>query len=773
MAAKSAPQKSPAPGRSNGPKRRSKSPAWWRWTKRALVALTLVAIALFLGFSAIFYPHLRWAEEEVKSLDTLAQQMITEPTLIYSSDGKVLYRAQAEYRKPVKFSEIPEVVKEATIAAEDERFYAHRGVDYIGLARALLTNVTERRVSQGASTITMQLAKRLYTGTDQSLDRKLRDMALAIRIEQRKTKDEILKLYLNQVYYGAGAYGVSAAASVYFGKNLKDLTLAEAATLARIVQRPTENNPFRNPEAAIKKRNIVLALMLKNGMITESEYQEAVKEKMNLRQRQFASGERILASPYYTQYILDTIKRTHPELDITRGGFRIETTLDSRLQKAAEQAVRNVVRRYRRQGVTTGAFVLMNSRGEILAMVGGGDYERNQYNVIAQGKRQPGSAMKPFIYAAALSSGAMSQYDSISNAPYYIDTPEGTKRWPKGGGKGGSVSIRTALAASINVPAVRVMEKVGPERAVQYCQTVFGFKSKLDPVLALVLGSSAVSPLELAQGYSVFMLQGDRAKPFGIKRIVTKEGEVIDDFGPDIEESVLDPEVSEFMDDCLRAVVTGGTARKARSIENARGKTGTANDNRDAWFCGYTNTMLGIAWVASESFENGKPVYRAMSRSVMGGYVSVEIWTETMREAMRLYKDAPLPKKQRSTPLPTIDVTEPAEPIEDEAPGSPDEAPIEDPGTGTTTPPDDPPGGNSTGEETSGTGNEAATPAPIPPPRPSNSPPGPGNQENLATVEICADSGRRATPYCPETVTRQVPRNRVPGRCNLHGQLHR
>lgn len=745
---------------------RRRRPLWWRITKIFLILGVIALCIAALWFGYYFSRELAWAEKQMPRLDELSAELIGEPTQVLSADGKVIFRAQAEYRKPVRFEEIPKTVINATLAAEDERFYQHRGIDYIGAMRAVLTNLSERRLGQGGSTITMQLAKRMFTSDDKSFSRKVKDMALAYQIENTKTKDEILKLYLNEVFYGAGAYGISAAASVYFGKRLDELTIAEAALLARLVQRPTAYNPFVNPDLALEKRDVVLRVMEKNGLISNEELEQSLKEPLRLRPRQFASGARIFTAEYFANYVLDTIRRRYPDLDITRGGYRVETTIDLRMQRIAEEAVRDVVRQNRRRGVTTGAFVLMDKEGKILSMVGGVDYDRNQYNVITQGRRQPGSAMKPFIYAAALSSGAMSRYDSISNEPFYINTPDGRKRWPKGGGKGGSVSMRTALAGSINVPAVRVIEKVTPRRAAQYCESVFGFTSPLDPVLALVLGSSSVSPLELAQAYSVFMLYGDRAKPFGIVRIVGPDGKVYDDFGPEIQRNLLDPQVSEAMDDMLRAVVTSGTGRRAGIIPNARGKTGTTSDNRDAWFCGYTNNLVGIAWVASEKFVNGRPVYEEMADSVMGGQVSVLIWNQAMKGALRFYDDSGTNTKGRQKPLPNVDSSEPAIPVEEEPAGEPVSPENEEP-----TPPDPGQGDPASAPETNPTVPAQTPPVKEPPPNRNTENPPPGGEQT--SVEVCVESGGRANAYCPETVTRNFPKGREPGPCRRHGSPKR
>lgn len=718
----------------------------------------MVAVAMIGAIigSIMIYPTYVWAEKQAKSIDDLAADTIFEPTIIKSRNGKILYRAQAEYRKPVKYNEIPEHVIYATLAAEDERFFEHQGIDPRSLIRALFENVSEQRMSQGASTITMQLAKKVYTSSEKDFNRKIKDMTLAYHIERLKTKEQILKMYLNKVYYGAGAHGISAAAAVYFGKRLDQLTIAEAALLARLVQLPSVYNPFRKPELAVEKRNVVLAKMREMNWITDSEYQTAKNEPLKLQRGALASGAKVFDAGWFTHWVIDSIEKEYPDFDLNAGGYQIETTIDTELQALAEDEVAKVVRRNRRAGVTTGAFLLMNSNGEVLAMVGGANYQKNQYNVISQGKRQPGSAMKPFIFAAGLASGALSRYESISNEPHFIENPNGPGkiRWPKGGGKGGSVSIRTTLAASINVPSVRAIEKVGPRTAVRYCKNAFGFTSELDPVPALVLGSSAVSPLELAQAYSVFMLYGDRAKPFGIKRIICPDGRIIDNFGPQISRNVLDSGVCNFIDGCLSAVVHGGTGKEASGIPNARGKTGTTSDHRDAWFCGYTNNLVGVAWVANEQRIGDRTYYKPMD-GVFGGYVSVDIWTGVLRHALKRYDDSQKHTKGFEVPTPYIETESyrdetPAEPGPDTQPGDEEKFPE-------TVPPIEP--------------SENPATEPTPPAAEPKTGETKTNENELPdqSVEVCTETGYRANPYCPSTATQKFSPGKIPRRCPIHG----
>lgn len=596
--------------------------------------------------SLVWQRALANASTKIPNLESLLDKIARSPTEILSEDGHVLYTVTAENRQPIRIEDVPLVVRQATLAAEDKRFFDHSGVDAWAIGRALFTSAKEGRAAQGASTITMQLAKRLYTSPQKTFGRKIEDMALAVMIERTKTKQQILELYLNQVFYGSGAYGIQSAADVYFGKELDKLTIAEAALLSRCVRRPSDENPYADPEKAIANRNVVLNTMREEGMITEQQYQSALKEKLKLRRTRsrILTGEK--TAPYFVDYVLDVVRRELPNIDVTAGGYRIETTLNTVMQEDAEQAVRKLVNDYRKSRVTTGAFVLMNREGQILAMVGGVDYKRNQFNMVSQGRRQPGSSFKPFVYAAALERHDIRPTDSISNARFVYRTGGG-KVWSpdnSSGRYGGSVSIRTAIASSINVPAVRVMDKVGPSIAVEFAHDVFGFQSELAPVLSLVLGAGAVSPLEMAQGYSVFMLNGDRATPYGIKRIIGPNGELVKSFEPRIASGVLSSSTAQLMDGFLRAVVTSGTARRASSVINARGKTGTTSDNLDAWFCGYTDELLGIGWIANEvpsKSKDRKWDYLKMSSTVFGGTVTVRMWTDIMTTAQKKIGEKP------------------------------------------------------------------------------------------------------------------------------------
>ena len=744
--------------------------------KRVLALLFLIVL---IGGSALGFMFMMAYQKASKVIEDQLNDKInlidTRPTLMYARDGKtLLYRASVEYRTLIKdYSELPETVVNATLAAEDKRFFEHKGVDPVAVLRSTFRNVKEGRQSQGASTITMQLVKRLFTSPEKSFSRKLEDAALAIQLETKLTKQQILVLYLNQIFYGNGAYGIRAAADVYFGKrDLDQLTAAEAAMLARCVRRPSDENPYADMKTSTRNRDVVLRVMLEEGMITQSAYDKGIKEKPKLRPRQSGSGERILYAPYFTRYVLDQIKHDYPKVDLGTAGWTIYTTLDPSLQDVTEQAVQNLVEKYRRSRVSCGAFVLLDNQGQILAMQGNLDWKKDQFNIITQGRRQAGSSFKPFIYSAALSTRAISPGDRISNEPF--EMIEGWHPHNSGGRVGGSYSIPAAIANSINLCAIWTTYKVGPETAASYCRDVFGFTSKIDPVMSMALGTNSVAPLEMAQGYSVFQLHGNRFRPYGIARIDNSDKTTVLDNQPHITEHILDERVASYMDSCLRGVVTGGTATRAQIIKDARGKTGTTNDAKDAWFCGYTNNLLGIGWIGNVRYDkDGTASYEPMADNVFGGKVTVLMWNEVMKAAQKkrgygVALSSPTLDRERDD-FQVEGHTKPADapPTDDVNPTVPDPNTV-DPGVAPK------PGGTKAGTAdiptTHADPNEDVPPKVEPPERepPARTTP-PVSDDEVVEVEVCAETGQKATVYCPETVTRRFKKGQAPKRwCRKH-----
>ncbi len=724
--------------------------------------LILLNVGLITG-SILVYQRLETAKSRIPELSGIMAEVLKEPSQIYSADGDLLQTIAAEYRDPVPIDEIPDTVINATIAAEDERFYGHNGVDFIAVARVakeLLTGATQT----GGSTITMQIAKRVYTSPEQTLSRKFDDMALAIQLERTLTKNQILELYLNQIFYGRRAYGIKAAADVYFGKTLEELTIAEAALLARCVRRPTYENPVTNSEIALSNRDVVLKLMKQNSLISQEEYDEALAEPLKLRTDLAVTEIGIKDTPFFVDYVTHEVRllneqRTSRGLDpivLSGGGYRIETTINREYQRIAEEEVAKAITENTAKGVTTGAFVLMDTDGRIVTMIGGRDYDEDQYNITAQGGRQPGSAFKPFVYAAALERGLISPHGTVDNsAPYYYPLDETNQR-PKavgGGGPDGPVSVEEALRRSLNRAACRVMEAVGPANVVSMAKRTFGFESKLNPYHSLVLGTSEVRMLEMAEAYSVFQQNGTRVEPWAITSITGPNGQIIYRGQSRIHKNVMGKMTAENMDRLLRAVGVMGSGHRAGAIAaNVRGKTGTTQENKDAWFCGYTDEFVGIMWLSNLEISNGRKVHKEMSDAAEGGKVSAPTWGKILKRIQELSGEEA--RRFKSSFEGEIINLIPEEPEEEEGV----EEGLETGGgiIGTT-------GGETTEETTAGGDEGTGT--------------GEQNEEeenNTAIeyifVEVCADSEKPATFYCPERYTKRFAAGaQALEVCPLHG----
>ncbi|MCS6919431.1 MAG: PBP1A family penicillin-binding protein [Fimbriimonadales bacterium] len=775
-----------------------------RWWKRLLAYLTLLLLIALLGgmtFAGVLYYQVA---QMMPSVSVIENYQPRDASFIYSADGVLLARIADEYREPAKLEEIPKHLINATIAKEDRRFWQHSGVDWRGTARALWVNLTEGDIRQGGSTLTQQLARNVFLTQQRTVSRKMQEIILAQEMERRLTKERILELYLNQVYYGNGAYGVKAAARVYFNKPLERLTLAECALLASLPQRPSGHDPFSNPDEAIFQRNLTLNLMAQEGYITPDQRDAAKAEPLRLSRTR--PRTRFLA-PYFVADVLRELEALYGRELLLQGNLKVYTTLNMEMQRAAETALQRGVQAFRNQGVTQGAVALIDLRtGQIRALVGGVNFQRSQYNNITQGRRQPGSAFKPIVYATAFELGKLRPTSTLSDTPLNLPGGGG-KRWRPQNADGkfrGSVSVTRALASSINIPAVRAAQLVGAEKVVEFARTRFGVESPLDPVLPLALGASAVRPLELAKAYSVFALGGNRVEPFMLRRVVDRNGVVLLEQQGQITPNVLSPQSAEWMDEILRQAVVNGTGKAAARIPNARGKTGTTSDYRDAWFVGYTDEYLAVVWVASEYYnpQTQRWEYRPMRR-VFGGTVCARIWADMMEQVNAIEKKLqsrqarpsepaaaePTPTPEAEPPAPVEDASGDAEappaiaPPAEALPNAPSEAPRAEPEPPAVSAPaprrePEPPAvsGSSTNPIASapaaprtsdaapslagGAPRESKPPAPPPPPPPPE----------YATVSVCADTGLTATDYCPEVVRKRFEKGKEPQRrCNKHG----
>jgi penicillin-binding protein 1A len=533
---------------------------------------------------------------------------------IVGLDGKTLATRGEMHGATITLKELPAYLPRAFIAIEDRRFYSHFGLDPIGLVRALAANVLHRGVSQGGSTLTQQLAKNLFLTQERTVWRKLQEAVLALWLERKFTKDEILELYLNRVYFGAGAYGVDAAALRYFGKPARQVKIAEAAMLAGLVKSPSKLAPSRNPDGAERRAQTVLMAMTEMGFITETMAKTALAQPAHAV-RLTGTG----SVNYVADWIMDVLDDLvgHVDQDLV-----VETSIDPALQAAAEQAlVEELAEKGARLNVQQGAVVAMTPDGAVRALVGGKNYAESQFNRAVAAKRQPGSAFKPFVYLTALERGLTP--DTIRE-----DKPITVKGWHPENYEhqyAGPVTLTTALAHSLNTVSVRLTLEFGPT-AVAKTAYRLGIASKLEPNASLALGTSEVAPIELVTAYAPFANGGLAIVPHVVERVRTRTGKVLyvrtpADFG-----RLIEPRYVAMMNQMMRETVRAGTAQKAQLPGwQPAGKTGTSQDFRDAWFIGYTAHLLAGVWVGN---DDSTP-----TRKVTGGGLPVEIWSRFMKVA--------------------------------------------------------------------------------------------------------------------------------------------
>ena len=604
--------------------RRARRPWWWRATLGVVafaLAVLLAGSGLVVGMGLAFAHKL----PDVSALYTPP----TEATRIYASNGELIASLYRENREFVPLREIPTVLQRAVIAIEDDRFYQHRGVDVRGFTRAMWRNLLAREVREGGSTITQQLARSIFLTQKREVSRKIAEMMLAVEIERRLTKAEILERYLNQVYFGQGAYGVEMAAAVYFGRPAKALNLAQSAMLAGLIRAPSVYSPYQNPLLAKAQQRIVLQRMVQLRYITRAQAARAAAEPVPLVEEGNA-GLIGIRAPYFVSYILPYLLERYGEEFVYNGGLRVYTTLDLRLQRAAEKVLRNGIDAAgeQRLRIEQGAIVAIEpATGYLRAMIGGYDFTKSQFNRAWQARRQPGSAFKPFIYTTALGTGA-SPAKIIVDEPVTYEIPGTRERiWkPKNYDRkhNGRVTMRTALERSINIPAVKTLAEVGPEAVIHTAQRM-GIASTLQPNLSLALGTSEVTPLEMASAYGTFATLGVRADPIAVRKVVTRGGQVLEDNLPH-RELALSADVAYVMVDLMKGVITRGTGRAAAIGRPAAGKTGTTDDYRNAWFIGFTPDLVTTVWVGNDD--------NTAMRRVTGGMIPARIWSAFMKVAL-------------------------------------------------------------------------------------------------------------------------------------------
>ncbi|MBW4646673.1 MAG: penicillin-binding protein 1A [Goleter apudmare HA4340-LM2] len=548
--------------------------------------------------------------------------VVREQTLtIKAVDGTILQQQGEAAREEIRLEEIPDQLKQAFIASEDRRFHQHSGVDTQGIARAAWNNLRSQNVVEGGSTITQQLARILFLKQERTIWRKLKEFRLAQKMEQELSKDQILERYLNLVYLGSGAYGVADAAWVYFSKTVDQLTLSEIATIAGLAPAPSIYAPDKNPQAARQRRNLVLQRMQEDGIITPAARQAASQEAVVIKS---SFPKRLQVEfPYFTSYIHKELpKYVTPDV-LAGGGLVVETTLNPTWQKLAEEAVAKTLRNQGRwENFKQAALVAIDPRnGEIQAMVGGKDFDTNQFNRVTQAQRQPGSTFKGFVYATAIATGK-SPYDSYLDAPLVVDGYE-----PKNYSESfrGWMNMRDALTRSTNIVAVKVLIDVGFKPTIKVANDM-GIKSALKPTYSLALGSNEVNLLELTSAYGSFATQGLHTEPHGIRRILNRRGDVI--WSADFRSNrALDADSAAIMTWMLRNVVESGTGAAARlGNRPVAGKTGTSDEARDLWFIGYIPQLVTGVWLGN---DDNRPTWGS---SGSAAYTWHEFMTKAVKE---------------------------------------------------------------------------------------------------------------------------------------------
>ena len=590
------------PGR--GPDGRSLLGTLAYWAAVAFVWIAIFVVAFVVIFS-------RGLPDTSKLYDIRHQPSIT----YLDRSGSLLGVRGSQYAPPVDIDKLPEYVPAAFVAIEDHNFYHHMGFDAGGIIRSFFRNVFHRHGPlAGGSTITQQLARNLFLTPDQTYRRKAQELMLAFWLERRFSKKQILALYMNRVYFGAGAYGIEAAAQRYFNKPADQLSVGEAALLAGLLKSPTHYSPVSDQDRAARRATIVLDRMVETRAITPEQREEAFQHPVKV--------SKTLASAH-AQYFVDWVDQQvrqlvgQPETDLV-----VETTLDLPLDALAQQAATTVVAREKASGVQQAAVVAMDGVGRVRAMIGGVDYGDSQFNRAVEARRQAGSSWKPFVYLTAMEQGRTPDVQ-VMDEPVTINgwTPHNyTNKYL------GQLTLQQALAQSINTVAARLADEVGRQNVANTAHRL-GIRSPINTDPAMALGTTQVSPLEMAQAYAPFSNGGDLATAYGIERIRTADGKVLYEHHPEPRQNVIGNPALTYMNQMLRTVITSGTGtRAAIPGYDLAGKTGTTSDYKDAWFMGYTGGFVTAVWV-------GKDDNTAM-RKVTGGGAPAEMWRAFMATAL-------------------------------------------------------------------------------------------------------------------------------------------
>lgn len=602
---------------------------------RWLMLLGLLALGSIFAVAIVGYSVVKHFSAGLPDVGRLKGYEPSQTTRIYASGGELIATLFKENRTYSKIEDVAPAMADAIVAVEDSRFREHIGVDFRGVARAAIYDLQHKGAHQGASTITMQLARNLFLNPTRSFERKIREVLLSLEIEKKFTKDEILELYLNQIYYGSGAYGIASASQLYFDKKPKDLTIAEASLLAGLPQAPSEFSPFVDEQAAKHRQVLVLGRMRDTDAITAAQYRQAIDEtrSFEFHKKRDVSYE-LLKLPYFTTFALRQLASRYSEELLYRGGLTIHTTVDAKLQKKCEQVLKQMIGTDgKKLGADTGAIVLIeNKTGFIRAMVGGtGWSQESQFNRAWQARRQPGSTFKPVLYSAAVEKGWTPQ-STIDDSPLTVKIGADEIWKPKNSDLTymGKITLAEALKYSRNVAAVRLGQIVGIDAVIKLAYKM-GVTEKLAPHPSLALGSVEVSPLEMASVYTIFPNEGIGVDVVSIKRVVDAREEAVEEHTFANKRDVIGPRTAHAMVEMMKSVVDEGTARNAiLKDHDVAGKTGTTDSFRDAWFIGFTAEYTAAVWVGRDDNSQMKKSY--------GGDLPARIWRRVMMATLEGHK---------------------------------------------------------------------------------------------------------------------------------------
>ncbi|WP_431191204.1 transglycosylase domain-containing protein [Leptolyngbya subtilissima] len=586
----------------------------------ALLGTTMIASSVLAGGLV----GLAISFRNLPDVRVLRNYVPSETSYIYDINGTLLHSLHDEAnREVIDLDEMSPHLKRAVLAVEDSYFYSHNGINPSSVGRALLANVEAGGTVEGGSTITMQLVKNLFLTPERAVSRKVAEAVLALRLEQIFSKDEILEMYLNQVYWGHNNYGVETAAQSYFNKSARDLTLSEAAVMAGLIQAPESYSPFQNYEATKERQAVVLNRMRQLGWISPD-------EEVAARDTPLLVGEvksfRTSISPYVTEAAVQELKQRFGNEAVVKGGMRVQTTVDLNMQRMAEATVQRHNARISHIADQM-ALVSIDPRTHFVkAMVGGVDYQTSQFNRAIQAYRQPGSAFKPFVYYVAFATGRYTPASSIADTP--VSYPDGYRYYsPKNYDSSfmGNIPIRTALETSRNVPAVKLGQAVGVNQIIELCRTL-GIDSPMQPVTSLPLGAVDLTPMEMAGAYATFASNGWHSEPTFIVQVSDSSGNVLLDNTPQ-PQLVLDPWAAASLTDVLQGVIARGTGKAAQIGRPAAGKTGTTDSQRDVWFVGYVPQLSTAVWIGNDN-------YSPMRSGTTGGTYAAPVWRDFMQQAL-------------------------------------------------------------------------------------------------------------------------------------------